>query len=212
MTTTTDPARIDRAVAAACQVRGWCEPEELRWLATAAANVPPGGIIIEVGSWVGRSTTAMALAMPERAKLLAIDTWLGSPEDVPSAADGTLPTKGTHQLPPAVLWETFKSNLSDQIEENRVIPLRMTSEQAARLFRPGCADLCFIDASHTEAAVRQDIWWWQWVVAPGGVLCGHDFYPDGLVCPGVKAAVDACITPVEFPAGSIWAWTRRSER
>jgi MMP 1-O-methyltransferase len=211
VTTTTTTAHIDRAVAAALQVRGWMTVDELRWLATAAANVPPSGIIIEIGSWCGRSTTAMALAMPERAKLISVDSWWGSSEDPGPAADGTPPTKGTRQLPPAVLWETFKSNLSDQIEENRVIPLRMTSEQAARLFRSGCADLVFIDGSHTEAAVRLDIRSWQYKVAVGGLLCGHDYYPDGLVCGGVKKAVDDLITSVEFPAGSIWCWKRGSE-
>jgi hypothetical protein len=110
-----------------------------------------------------------------------------------------------------VLWETFKSNLSDQIEENRVIPLRMTSEQAARLFRSGCADLVSIDGSHIEAAVRLDIGNWQYKVAVGGTLALHDYYPDGAVCPGVKKAVDALIDPLERGAGSIVCWTRRCE-
>jgi hypothetical protein len=70
--------------------------------------------------------------------------------------------------------------------------LRMTSAEAAVLFRPGQLDFVYIDAQHHYEAVKEDIELWYPKLTRGGILAGHD-YLDGSLSNGefgVKRAVD----------------------
>jgi predicted O-methyltransferase YrrM len=208
--TATEYTTVDHAVQAALNVPGWCEPDELRWLAEQAAALPKNGLIIEVGSWQGRSASALARAMPPTGKLICIDTWAGSAEDPGPAPDGTPPPRGTRKVPPVKLWHAFNAHLADQLFENRVIALRLTSILAASRFAPDIADLVFIDGSHTAAAVRLDILSWLPKVAPGGLLVLHDYFEDGAVCPDVKRVADAMLSGIERGPGTLVYWRRGS--
>jgi predicted O-methyltransferase YrrM len=46
----------------------------MTWLAKCAAQVPEKGVILEVGSFVGKSTAAFAEASKESVKVYAVDT------------------------------------------------------------------------------------------------------------------------------------------
>src|SRR5262249_3270874 len=68
------------------------------------------------------------------------------------------------------------------------IPLKMSSQMAARLFDPGSVDFVFLDGDHSEKAVREDLQTWYPLIKPGGILGIHDYSnPD---FPGVESAVD----------------------
>ena len=62
---------ISRALA----VDGWMTELELTYLAETASK---STLIVEVGSWMGRSTCA--LAATTKGLLFAVDTWKGSEE------------------------------------------------------------------------------------------------------------------------------------
>ena len=66
--------------------------------------------------------------------------------------------------------------------------LKMLATDASKLVPDGSLDGCFIDASHDEWNVRQDIKDWLPKVRPGGFLCGHDY--ETPKWPGAKVAVD----------------------
>src|SRR5690606_8146862 len=104
-------------------------------------------LIVEVGSWTGRSTRFLAGLAP-RATIVAIDHWLGSPEH----ADDP-------ELAPALphLYETFLSecwNYRDQI-----IPVRLKStEGMQRVAEAGLEpDVVYIDADHRYESVVEDL-------------------------------------------------------
>lgn len=52
-------------------------------------------------------------------------------------------------------------------------------------------DLIFVDGDHDEQAVAHDVGWARKLLAPGGVLCCHDYGED--TCPGVRAALDCLL-------------------
>ena len=56
---------------------------------------------------------------------------------------------------------------------------RMTSEQAASAMPDNTLDFCYIDADHRYEAAKQDIELWLPKVKSGGIICGHDYVPDG---------------------------------
>ena len=137
--------------------------EELRWLAKQARVCRR---IVEIGSWKGRSTRA--LADHTHGVVFAVDTWAGSDEEAHHRE------LAGHD--PWWLSEEFRQNLCDHLASQRVIMVRQPSLVAARSIMSGLRfDMVFIDAEHTYESVRADIAAWRGLVAPGGLLCGHDY-------------------------------------
>jgi hypothetical protein len=81
--------------------------------------------------------------------------------------------------------------------------VRAKSTVAADAFHDNHFDIVFLDADHSEQAVREDIAAWWPKVKPGGWLGGHDYETRGMPN-GVKAAVDAAFPSVELDAFFTW--------
>lgn len=173
---------------AALQIPGWTNPAELRWLAEQALNAL---MIVEIGSWKGRSTRA--IADNTAGVVYAVDTWKGTKED---GHYEELESK-----PEDWLYLQFLKNVADA---PNVRPSRGTSLSNA--FGAACGhmsfDMIFIDAAHDYENVKADILAWRPLLAPGGLLCGHDF--DGGRPGVVKAVRELCPRVRMARAGSIW--------
>ncbi len=174
---------IERALT----IDGWMTERELNWLALQASEHRR---IVEVGSWMGRSTRALADNMHEEAALFAVDSWCGEGFDGYAAALADKPKDW--------LFDKFVKNM----EGCRVTPVRLSSLDAARgaAALSQCFDMVFIDADHSYEGVKADILAWKTLLTPGGLLCGHDY---GRPCFGVTRAVDELIEPVDTE-NSIW--------
>ena len=81
--------------------------------------------------------------------------------------------------------------------ENYYKPIRSPSVEAASRFEDNTLDFVFIDASHEYEDVKNDINAWLPKVKNGGILAGHDYYLGDDYFPGVKKAVDECLTSFE---------------
>jgi predicted O-methyltransferase YrrM len=178
----------------AISVNGWMLSTELEWL---AANAKRRRKIVEVGSWMGRSTRALADSTP--GCVYAVDTWKGSDE-----AEHHRILKGQ---PEEWLFNEFKKNLLDHITSLKVTAVNATSEAAASLFKAkgDTFDMIFIDASHDHTNVMADLAAWFPLLAPGGLFCGHDFNANH---PGVMQSVTEFFPEPErvkkIAGGSIW--------
>lgn len=134
------------------------------------------GVFVEVGSWKGRSAAFLGVEILNSGKpikLYCVDTWKGSVE---------------HQSMDCVkddsLYEEFINNTKQL--ESVIVPIRMSSLEAAAQFEDNSIDFVFIDASHEYEDVKADIAAWYPKVKPGGLFAGHD-YPTWS---GVVKAVD----------------------
>lgn len=177
----------------ALKVEGWMTPAELQWLAEHASK---RHMIAEVGSWMGRSTRALIDNTPGH--VVAVDTWKGSDEPYHK--------KLLADKSPDWLFEQFMGNMSGV---TNLIAMRYTSLQAARAwkeqnrFEVELFDMIFLDASHDYDNVLADVSAWTPLLAPGGLLCGHDF---GGSFNGVQHAVrHVHPTACKVGAGSIWS-------
>lgn len=121
-------------------------------------------VVIEVGAWLGKSTRFIASSLSENAVVYAIDTWAGTTNEAVHMQDPRLPY--LYQL---FLSNTIHANLTDKI-----IPIRMKSEEAAIALNTK-ADLIYIDAGHDTESVYNDIIAWNQHLNEGGVLCGDDW-------------------------------------
>jgi predicted O-methyltransferase YrrM len=183
----------------AIQISGWMAYVELEWLATQAEKHTR---ILEVGSWMGRSTRA--LADNTRGVVHAVDPWSIEQQTHP---DLVAAQKGK---PKDWLFNQFCENMKDfnvlDPLNRKVIPVRMTSLEAANAFKqapddnsPFEFDMIFIDGSHDYEDVRADIEAWLPLLSDGGLICGHDYGQYE----GVTQAVDELLGAVET-VRSIW--------
>lgn len=163
---------------------GWMPDRELAWL-RQQANLHTN--ICEIGSFMGRSTRA--LADNTRGTVTAVDTWAGSEE---KEHRDMLAGKG-----PDWLFDQFKDNMAGL---TNVAMVRMPSLEAARNFIHRQFDFIFVDASHDYENVKADILAWKPLLAPGGLLSGHDMHTGA---PGVVQAVDELL-PNRKVYESIW--------
>lgn len=118
--------------------------------------------LVELGSWLGQSTLFLAALLPESGKIYAVDHWEGSIEHQKGSPwYGQLPT----------LYKQFLSNVIHAKQVHKIIPMKMTSLEAAEILdvKP---DLVYIDASHEEEDVYQDLKHWYPLAK---IVCGDDY-------------------------------------
>ena len=54
----------------------------------------------------------------------------------------------------------------------------MSSVKAATKFKDNSIDFLFLDAGHEYEDIIEDMTAWYPKVKPGGIIAGHDYYPD----------------------------------
>lgn len=130
-------------------------------------------VIVEVGSWLGASSRILAEAMPSDGVMICVDHWLGSAEHHVTHKGGFLD----------VLFPKFLSNTIHKEYTNKILPLRISSLDAANILNIQ-PDLIYLDASHETDAVYADLVAWWPKLRDGGVFCGDDW-----MWPSVRDAV-----------------------
>lgn len=131
-------------------------------------------VAIEVGSWIGTSTRDIAKLMPEDGVVYAVDTWKGSEEHHPGSPH--------YYMPLDLIFRQFLSNVIHENLQHKIIPVRMTSMEAAeKLKLLGIkADFIYLDAAHDYASVMEDLNAWYPYLNEGGIFCGDDFCWHGV--------------------------------
>lgn len=138
----------------------------LQW----AAHGGGVGAIVEIGSYVGRSTAFLAAGSQRagREKVHAVDHFGGSPEHQAGQAfaSGILAQEGT-------TLHRFERNLRQLDLLHHVVPVVASSEVAATGWS-GPIRLLFIDGDHSYEASKRDFELWSKFVVPKGAICFHD--------------------------------------
>jgi hypothetical protein len=150
-------AKSDLHLEKARKLEGWMTEPELVWLAQQATFRQK---IVELGSFLGRSTRALADNTP--GTVWAVDDWKG-PRDFgewePEVSAGVFPG--------------FIENMGDLIQAKKVVPVKSKHEELDISTLP-VPDMVFLDGHHTYEATKREILRWQARLQPGGLLCGHD--------------------------------------
>jgi beta-1,4-mannosyl-glycoprotein beta-1,4-N-acetylglucosaminyltransferase len=183
-------------------IDGWFSTSEGHTLAQWVKGLPEGAKVLEIGSWHCRSSRFIADNLPKNGQLFCCDTWIGSSGE--DAMHGSAhQERGDH----AHQW--WWCNAHEHILEGRVVPIRMHSVNAAHTLAHLKMefDLIFIDASHDYDSVKEDIESWLPMLKPSGIMCGHDFYPEGeepFAWMGVRQAVLEKFPEAQKFATSLW--------
>jgi predicted O-methyltransferase YrrM len=160
------------AWAAVADVQGWMTEGQGEALYEAAAACPPGGTIVEIGSFHGRSTIVLASAAPAGARVIAIDPHAGNDRGPRELSGYEAEADDDHAI--------FTKNLLDAGVADRVTHLRMFSDAALaeidRSVVDGAVDVLYIDGAHRYAPARADIEQWGAEVRVGGTMLIHDSF------------------------------------
>lgn len=171
----TEPV-LAAAATAVDDVEGWLSPDQIVRLGTAATSVPDGGLIVEIGSFRGRSTIVLATCSAPAVRIVAIDPHAGNdrgPQEISGFAAAARSDR-----------EVFEANLEGAGVRQRVTHLSLFSHDACAEVA-GPIDLLYVDGAHRYGPARDDVRDWGAKVAPGGTLLIHDSFSSV----GVTAAI-----------------------
>ncbi len=164
-------------------VENWFTDESCATLAGLVRTVEPvPGRIVELGSWEGRSTLAIAAATSR--PIHAVDHWNGAASD----------EYQQEQVKGRDVFKAWQANLSGRAH---VTPFRMDWADYAKQHDDPVA-LVFIDADHTYEQVMDQIYAFRPLMSHGGIICGDDW---PIRC--VKRAVRRQLRHVSV-AGRVW--------
>lgn len=160
---------IEEIVAKIC---GWMSLEECNFLHDWVKNSPVDALIVELGSWLGRSTASMYTAMHGDQTVVAVDSWLGQSDM-------------RQQQHKAALEGDLFLQFIDNMQDLGINPrwykdglkgagyIRALTTDAATLFLPNSIDRLFVDADHRF--VGKDIDAFIHALKPGAEVAGHDY-------------------------------------
>ncbi|BBO79781.1 hypothetical protein DSCO28_03470 [Desulfosarcina ovata subsp. sediminis] len=149
---------------------GYLQPLEGYALKKLAEMKQPEGEIVEIGSFMGKSTCWLAAGVVgnTHAKINAVDHFKGSIEHQAGKAcesqvvaeDGT--TLGV-----------FKNNIRKAKLEKCVNPIVGASEEIAEIWEKPLR-LLFIDGDHSYEGVKKDFEMWSPFIVKSGIIAFHD--------------------------------------
>jgi predicted O-methyltransferase YrrM len=182
---------FDEAFDAARDVEGWLTEAQARRLWELARSVP-GGQVVEIGSFRGRSALVLAAGLHAGAWLVAIDPHTGGdrgPQEIQAEAGrGEDDNRALHE------------NLARAGVAGRVRHVRLPSDAALGSV-DGEIDLLYVDGAHRFAPARQDLVHWGQRVRDGGTMLVHDSFSSI----GVTLATLSAIT-----FGAEWRYVGRT--
>lgn len=165
---------------------GWLANEEGDRLAALAAQVAPDHVIVELGSYRGKSACFLAYGSQQgnQRPVYCVDLWtIGGQWE---SAEERRPGGALHHEDPSH-YETFKANTAPYAD--RIVEVNAHSHAAGHKWKGGrTIGLLFVDADHRYEATLGDLEAWAPHVAPGGWICCHDYVNADY--PGVALAVD----------------------
>lgn len=139
-------------------IKGWMFEPELKTIEQLARLVEPVGVIVEVGSFCGKSTVAWAMTCDPSVTIYCFDPFYERIED--------------HEGIMCNTWQEFQNNTR---EFQNVIPIRGLTPSQGRYTDPRPIDIFFIDASHYNPSDAEIIDHFLPFVKSGGIVAGHDY-------------------------------------
>jgi len=134
----------------------WVSKNELLWLYDRAVALPQGAVIVEIGSFFGRSS--LALYTPDKL-LICVDTFTGTEGDKSGDVAKTVPD----------VFDVFRRNV--KAAKANLAVICGDSIEVSKCFANDSLDMVWIDGDHFH--VYEDLV--AWYPKAKGLICGHDY-------------------------------------
>jgi Methyltransferase domain len=163
----TATAEFEAVLASVEGVEGWLSDGQARVLWDRARELTPPGMIVEIGSYRGRSAIVLASAAAEGIEVVAIDPHAGN-DRAPQDIHGTTSEGEADNL-------AFRENLERTGLAGAIRHVRRPSQDALGEVS-GTVGLLYVDGAHRFAPAGADLVDWGARVAPGGTMIVHDAF------------------------------------
>jgi hypothetical protein len=161
-------------------INGFMGDEELAWLYEKAKEMRT---IVEIGSWLGKSTHALLSGC--KGTVYAIDHFKGSESEIDDA----------HA---SAKTEDIKAMFLENVGYfKNLVVIEEDSSLASKRFEDHSIDMIFIDGDHSYKFVKKDFDFW--FPKCSRLFCGHDKDQDG-----VPKALEELGKPFFNPVNTIW--------
>ncbi len=177
---------------------GWFSRKEAGLIYDVVLGLTGPGALAEIGSWLGKSTVAIGLAVEASRR----------PDDVIYAIDhhqgGVEPEQQGHEVikSEGTTYNAFLANIERGGVADRIKPLKMTSVEACeKLTAEGIKlKFLFVDGAHDEESVARDLEIFLPLLLPGAFIAMDDAKPEGKH-PGVYRAFQRVLEPISDHVG-----------
>ena len=149
-------------------IDGWLTENEALGLYLTASKLEKDSVIVEIGSWKGKSTYCMARGL-RAGKIYAIDPFNAEGEE--GSKETYENTKG--EVP---LFDQFITTLKQYGLTDKIEPLKGYSHEFIDRFSQ--IDFLFIDGDHSIKGCDYDFTHYSPLVKKGGFIAFHDFDPS----------------------------------
>jgi predicted O-methyltransferase YrrM len=177
------------------RIPGWFDLSKAIAVQRVVKRLPAGARLVELGSFQGRSSVAIAAVLPPGARLYCVDHFQGSPEHQ------------TMKLDLGSLRQAFDRHMVEFGVQDRVEVMALSTREAAARFQPDSLDFVLLDAAHDFDSVHADLIDWYPKLKPGACLVCDDYEP---AWPGVMQAVQALALEGKLIARALWLHRRPS--
>ena len=130
-------------------IPGYMTESELEQIAVWAINIPKNGIVLEFGSFKGRSAICWAMNCDPSVTIYCVDRFDREYENI------------------------FKEHTS---KYSNIIPIKGNSPHIK--YSGGPVDLFFMDACHTNPRCMSNLNFYKQFMKPDGIMAGHDYNPS----------------------------------
>ena len=156
-------------------IGGWMSIPEILILYRLAKALPDQARILEIGSYRGRSTSAIGHAIRQSKKTIcSLDIWQNFD------TQGLLDQDSTgHTIPPGEFGVFIDFLHNTRWFSSQLTAIKASVEQVADFLPEDHFDLIFIDGAHDYENVDRDIKAAMFTLKSGGIICGHDYREDG---------------------------------
>lgn len=169
-----DPSALGHYRRLSRPVDGWLTRREEAILFRLARGIGPEHCIVELGSWLGRSTILLAggSRTGKSTRVFAVDHFraLGGAKEFLEKHAGDLARD---------YWGQFHSNMHAANVDQLVHAIRGDTAEAAVNWNGPPVGLLFVDADHSYSGVRRDWEHWHGRLARGGIVAFHDYQNPG---------------------------------
>jgi precorrin-6B methylase 2 len=150
------------------QIDGWLTKSEALGLYTIASQLPKDAVIVEIGTWKGKSTYCMAKGL-KSGRIYSVDPFDASGEK--ESAVVYEERKGTTSL-----LEQFEIRMKELKVFDRITPMKGLSNQFVGKIKS--IDFLFIDGDHSIEGCDFDFTNYAPYLNKNGYLAFHDYYED----------------------------------
>ena len=174
-------------------IPGQMSRAELLVLEDLARQVPPNGVVVELGSLYGRSSFTWATTVLPSVTVYCVDPW---------ERDGWIIdlVEKQHENCPPFSFQQFQQYTRGL---RNIKPIVGRSPDDVKTWTQP-VDLYFDDSMHHNPHFRKNLYFWLRQMKPNSIMCGHDYcskWPD--VCTEVDELARILGTQVHVEE---WVW------